>query len=282
MPSLRDIKRHMRSVQGLEQMTHALAQVAAARARRYRQGLREIAPYAQGLERAMSLVMLRHGLQHPLLWVRPVLREVIVVIGSERGLCGAHNAEVARAALELVSTEAQQEFLAVGTRLADVLTHEGISPGRTVPRPRWGTAEEIAPLADELTAGYLGGRFQRVTIVGHHRDDTGRRTIRPRVLLPVRAATDPLLARLSPEIEPDSIVLMAHVIPRLIMAQLRMACLHAMAIEEETRAVAMQTAKSNAQDLRGRLMRLYRRARQERITRELLEVVAAPHARAHA
>lgn len=284
MASLRDIRRHVRAVRSLRQMTHALTQVAASRARKCRTQLREVSPYARGLERVMSLVMLRHGLQHPLLWRREVERDVVVVIGSERGLCGTHNLDVARAVAALPGPEpgVSRTFVAVGSKLAEMLLAHRIIPARVIPRPRWGYPEEVAPLAAELTAGYLGGLYQRVILVGFARDDSGRKAVSPHVLLPARPAMESALSHLSPEIEPGSMELMDHVIPRLIRSQLRLAVLHSMALEEEARAVAMQSATTNADELLEEIMRRYRRARQDRITRELLEVVATSDAGAAA
>ncbi|MCU0610231.1 MAG: F0F1 ATP synthase subunit gamma [Candidatus Eisenbacteria bacterium] len=284
MAAIREIRHHVRAVHSLRQMTHALTQVASARARKCRIQLREVAPYARGLERAMSLLTLRHGLQHPLLWRRPVQRDVAVVVGSERGFCGTHNLEVVRVVTALQGPEpgVQRDFLAVGSKLAEVMKTHGIVPATMMTRPRWGYPAEIAPLADDLTAGYLNGGYQRVIIVGFAREDSGRKAVTIRVLLPAHPASEPALSRLSPEIEPGSTELMDHVIPRLIRSQLRMAILHSMVFEEEARALAMQSATANADDLLVELMRRYRRARQDRITRELLEVVATTDAGAAA
>ena len=278
MASLREIRQHISAVNSLWQMTNAMKKVAIARARRHRNYLRMIEPYARGLERTMSLLALRHGLLHPLLKSRPVIHEVVLVIGSERGLCGAYNLEVIKglAGLPPPVEGADRSFVVCGKRLGDLLRIPHIKPTSVMPRPRHGSIEEIRPLADELTTDYLNDRTQRVTVFRTTVDDEGRREATYRTILPARPTTVPLLARLSPEIEPGSRELFDYLLPRFILSELRMSFLESMALEEEARALAMQAAANNAEDLEVQLKKQFRRARQERITRELLELVAAP------
>ncbi|MBN1423498.1 F0F1 ATP synthase subunit gamma [Candidatus Fermentibacteria bacterium] len=284
MAAIRDIKRHIKAVQSLRQMTHALTQVAGARARRYRIQLAEAWPYAQGLERAMSLLTLRHGLQHPLLSCREVGREIVVAIGSERGLCGAHNLEVLQRvrAMPRPQPGVKRDLLVVGSKLAETCASHGMAVSRAVTRPRWGYAEEIDPLATQLTVEYLQNSYQSATTVGFSRDVSGNKSVTMRALLPVRPATAPVLSHLSPEIEPGSIDLLEHLVPRFIRSQLRVTFLQSMALEEEARALAMQSATTNATELLDGLTRRYRRARQDRITSEILEVIATTDAGAAA
>lgn len=284
MAAIREIRRHLRAVQSLRQMTHALTQVAGARARKYRTQLTEALPYAQGLERAMSLLTLRHGLQHPLLWPRELRREIVVAIGSERGLCGAHNMEVLQGILALPrpQPDVQRDLVVVGSKLAETCASGGVAVFSAMIRPRWGYAAEIDPLAAQLTTGYLQGHYQSVATVGFRRDVVGKKSVTTHALLPVRAASTPVLSHLSPEIEPGSMDLMEHLIPRLIRSQLRVTFLQSMTLEEEARALAMQSATTNADELMDGLMRRYRRARQDRITSEILEVVATSGAGAAA
>lgn len=277
MAGLREIRRHIGAINGLWQMTNAMKKVAAARGRQHRNQLNRIAPYARGLHRVMSLVALRHGLQHPLLRSRPVVRELVLVMGSERGLCGAYNLEIIRGLAALPAFEGVARELTVsGKRLQELLRGAGVVADRHFPRPRRGDIDEVRPIAEELTEAYLSDRFQRVLVVRPTIDPQGRRTIAHQVLLPTSHETPPALSQLSPEIEPGSLELLDHLLPRYMLSELRMAFFESMALEEEARAVAMQAATNNAEELETQLKKQYRRARQERITRELLELVAAP------
>jgi F-type H+-transporting ATPase subunit gamma len=225
----------------------------------------------------MSLLALRHGLHHPLQQARPIVKEEVLVIGSERGLCGAHNLEIMRGLYSLPSTEGiTREHIICGKRLQELLRADGFDFERTLPRPRQGEVDEIRPLAEELAEGFLADHFQRVIVVRAMIDTRGKRNVAHTVLLPTSAAVDPALSRLSPEIEPGSRELLDHLLPRYILSELRSAFLESMALEEEARAMAMQAATNNAEELEEQLKKRYRRARQERITRELLELVAAP------
>jgi F-type H+-transporting ATPase subunit gamma len=277
MAGLREIRHHIAAVNSLWQMTNAMKKVAAARAQRYRNHLKRIEPYASGLHRVMSLLALRHGLHHPLLQSRPIVQEMVLVIGSERGLCGAYNLEVMRGFSALPPAGDVTRVLTVcGKRLQELIHAAGIRIDYSISRPRQSDADEIRALAEELAEGFLADRFQRVSIVRATVDLQGKRTIANERLIPTTPVTDPALSRLSPEIEPGSLELLDHLLPRYILSELRAAFLESMALEEETRAMAMQAATNNAEELETQLKRRYRRARQERITRELLELVAAP------
>jgi F-type H+-transporting ATPase subunit gamma len=277
MAGLREIRRHIGAVNSLWQMTNAMKKVAAARGRRYRNHLKRIEPYASGLHRVMSLLALRHGLHHPLLQPRPVLKERVLVIGSERGLCGAYNQEIIRGLFALPSSgDVAREFVVCGKRLQELFRSRGVSIERAISRPRHGDVDEVRPLSAELAEGFLADRFQRAIIVRAAVGSRGKRTVEHEILLPTAAVTVPTLSRLSPEIEPGSLELLDHLLPRYILSVLRTAFLESMALEEEARAMAMQAATNNAEEIETGLKKRYRRARQERITRELLELVAAP------
>ena len=277
MAGLREIRRHIAAVNSLWQMTNAMKKVAGARARRYRNHLKRIEPYASGLHRVMSLLALRHGLLHPLLQARPIVQERVLVIGSERGLCGAYNLEVMRGFLALPSAgDVTREATVCGKRLQEMIHAAGVPMNRTISRPRDGGVDEIQPVAEELVEGFLANRFQRVVLVRATVDQWGKRTVADETLLPTTPVTDPDLCCLSPEIEPGSAELLDHLLPRYILSELRTSFLESMALEEESRALAMQAATTNAEELETQLKKRFRRARQERITRELLELVAAP------
>jgi len=278
MPSLREIRKHSQAVNSLWQMTNAMKKVAAARANRYRNQLKKIEPYAEGLEQVMSLLALRQGLQHPLLRQRPVEREVVVVMGSDRGLCGAHNLEIKRVLLDLPPPDegVDREVVVCGRKLNEILKSPSVKPIEVMSRPKKGSVGEIRPLAEKLTSDYLRGWLQQVVLVRPRLNEKGRREVGCDTFLPVRPMKSLELAHLSPEIEPGSEELLDHLLPRYILSRLRTAFLESMALEEEARALAMQAATTNAEELGAQLKKQYRRARQERITRELLELVAAP------
>lgn len=276
MAGIRDIRRHIQSVKNLRHLTSAMTRVATARGRKHRKNLGAVIPYVSGLERTMSLLTLRHGLQHPLLQPRAIVRDVVIVIGSDRGLCGSYNNEIvnAYARLEYPEPTLSRGVIVFGTKLASIMQKTGQVVSRVENLPRLSSVEEITPYADELATGYLMNRFQRVIIL--RSSDTGddTRGVRSKILLPASPPRKRSLARLSPEIEPGSIELFDHLVPRYLLSELRVAFLEAMVVEEETRALAMQSATTNAEELRDELSMRYRRLRQERITRELLELVA--------
>ncbi len=270
----------MTAVESLRHMTDAMKRVAAARTRKCRNRLEEIRPYCQGLERVMSLLTLRHGLQHPLLQPRAIVKDVVILVGSDRGLCGAYNLDMVKgfSALDHPPPAISRQIIVCGAKLGALLKKANVGVGKIFPLPKMASVEETSPLAKELAAGYLDDSYQRVMIVRMHEAKGGGRQVRSQVLLPATPPTVASLAHLSPEIEPSSLQLFAHLVPRYFLSELRVAFLEAMILEEEARAMAMQAATTNAEELGHTLARSYRRVRQERITRELLELVAASSA----
>jgi len=273
---IRDIRRHIQSVENLRHLTSAMTRVATARGRKHRKNLDSLLPYVSGLERVMSLLTLRHGLQHPLLQPRAIVKDVVIVIGSDRGLCGSYNTEIVRAfsRLEYPVPTLSRSVVVFGRKLASIMEKTGQSVSRVESLPRSSSVEELAAYAEELTDGYLRNRFQRVIILRSSDAEGGTRSVRSKILLPSSPPQTRILARLSPEIEPGSIELFDHLVPRYLLSELRVAFLEAMIVEEETRALAMQSATTNAEEIRDELSMRYRRLRQEHITRELLELVA--------
>lgn len=278
MAGIRDIRRHIQSVENLRHLTSAMTRVATARGRKHRRHLGLLKPYVSGLERVMSLMTLRHGLQHPLLQPRAIVKDVVIVIGSDRGLCGSYNNEILKSFsnLEYPEPSISRTIIVFGTKLASIMKKAGQTISRVESLPRFALAEEIAPHTQELAKGYLQNRFQRVIILrSSDPEGTTSRGVGSRILFPASPPQQQSLARLSPEIEPSSLDLFDHLVPRYLLSELRVAFLEAMIVEEETRALAMQSATTNAEELRDELSMRYRRLRQERITRELLELVAA-------
>lgn len=276
MAGIRDIRRHIQSVENLRHLTSAMTRVATARGRKHRKSLDADMPYVTGLERVMSLLTLRHGLQHPLLQSRIIVRDVVIVIGSDRGLCGSYNNEIVAAFEELEYPEPtlSRGVVVFGMKLASLLRKAGHAVSRVENLPRSSSVDEIAPYADEFATGYLMNRFQRVIVLRSSDTEGDMRGVRSKILLPASPPRKRSLARLSPEIEPGSMELFDHLVPRYLLSELRVAFLEAMMVEEETRALAMQSATSNAEEIRDELSMKFRRLRQERITRELLELVA--------
>ena len=135
MPSLRDIRRRIASVKNTQQITNAMKMVSAAKLQRAQDRVLAARPYAERLQQLVRHVDARvQPTAHPLLTPRTEGKTLVVVVTSDRGLCGGFNANVQRAAAELVRQlggNAQADIIAVGKKGRDFLTYRRIGPTLT-------------------------------------------------------------------------------------------------------------------------------------------------------
>ena len=286
MATLQDIRRRIRSVQSTQKITRAMKLVAAAKLRRAQERILEARPYA--FKMADLVGALVRGLgedKHPLLVRREGPRKLYVVITADKGLCGAFNSNVARRGLELLrgSPEVAAALLTVGRKARDFF--------RRRPWPlrgeRIGFLDHLAfgdvrQLAGELMQTYLADEVDEVWLVFNEFRSVAVQRVTAERLLPIEPpggaepagegpATDYLY-------EPDAATILAALLPRHVEVQVYRALLESAAAEQGARMTAMEAASKNAQEMIGLLTIQYNKARQERITKELLDIVGGAEA----
>ena len=286
MPTIRQIGRRIRSVQGTAKLTNAMAMVAASKVRQAQQRGVEGRPYAEQLRGVMSNRMAATGgswAPHPLLRQRTVLRVGYIHITADRGLCGALNANMNRAGFQFIRGQpVEVGIIAVGRRGRDFMARSG-QDLRAVfdglgDNP---TLLDTLPIARVVLDDYLNGRFDQVYL--GYSDLLSTLVQRPKIerLIPVAAA--PLDPRYRREYlyEPGPDAVLNALLPRYVEMQVYHALLEHVASEQSARMVAMRGASDNARDMIKDLTLTYNKARHELITRELLDRAggAAPRPR---
>ena len=284
MPSTRDLQRRIRSVKGTQQITKAMKMVAAAKLRRAQQRITEARPYAETLARVLANLAARTEHSHPLLERREGSRAWLVVVTSDKGLCGSFNANLLRTVeRELRGDRWEQvEVAAVGRKGCEYLKHRGftlaVEERETMSRIG---AEDGARLAETFIQAFTSGQVDEVWLAYNRFASLIRQEITVERLLPVQPeviAEEGGEAKVDYLYEPAPAALLAQLLPRHVATQVQRALYDSAAAEQAARMTAMDAATKNAGDVIDRLTLLYNRVRQDAITKELIEVVSGAEA----
>jgi len=277
MASVRDIRNHIRSVTSIRKITKTMEMVSAARMHKATAALFASRPYARlAWKLLLDLSLKTEPDLHPLLQSRPVKNALIVLVTSDRGLCGSFNINVIHRALENVTDRGHCQFVAVGKKGRDFLIRRGYQviaefAGLPAPVP----FIQILPIGQLVTEEYRKAAVDRVSIV--YSRFVSNLIGQPSVLdlLPLKQASHEPDVPASFIYEPSAQEVIAPLVSRIIEYEIYAAMLEAQASEFSARMVAMKNATDNAQDLISELVLSYNRVRQENITKELTELSTA-------
>ena len=300
MPSLKDIRRRISTVEKTQQITSAMRMVAAAKLRRAQDAIVAARPYADRMRDTLAEVASAQSeVLHPLLEARESVKRLeLVVLVSDRGLCGAFNANVLKAA-EAVLKEREPGLEGVSLTLIGRKARDFYRRRRPDAIGKYVTGiarveyRDAVEIAGHLAERYVGGEVDEVVLV--HSEFVSTMTQAPRTvrLLPFGAAapaSPPQAgaqrgeaerseeAKLPYEIEPDPAKLLETLAPKALEVQIFRALLENQAGEHAARMTAMESATRNTEELIGNLTLQYNRARQAAITKELVEIVSGAEA----
>jgi len=286
MASLIDIRRRLRSVKSTQQITKAMKMVAAAKLRRAQDRVIGARPYAKLLGSVLASVRAHAGeLTHPLLATREERRVIVVVIAGDRGLCGAFNTNIHRATAHLLAAHpewTEVRILPVGKKAMDFWKRrkypftEKTYPG-IFNDLKYANAREIAAvLAEEFLAEAVDAAY---VVVNEFKSILSQvvHTARLLPLAPEAAApAAPEGAGTAVEYiyEPDAKTILARLLPRFLEFTVYRALAESAAAEMGARMTAMGAATKNAGEMIDKLTLTYNRARQARITKELIEIIS--------
>jgi len=276
MPDIRKVRRRIRGVRNISKITRAMEMIAASKMRKAQERGLQGRPYSQKIEQVIAdLAALPDiGLRHPLLQRRPVKKVAVVHITPDRGLCGGLNANLnRRLAGFILEQEVKVEVIAVGrkgrdaaARFACELSAEFTGIGD---QPRF---LDILPISRIVIEEYTDGRIDEVYISYAHFVSTMVQKPAMKQLLPVQPAVIPQAQNVDYIYEPGAGVVLDGLLPRFVEMEIYHAILEAIASEQSARMVAMRNATDSANELIGDLTLLYNKARQEAITRDLLDI----------
>ncbi len=294
MPSLKEVRNRIQSVNSTQQITKAMKMVAAAKLRRAQDAIIQMRPYAQKLSQMLNTVSAGADVAQssPFKQVRPVERVLVVVVTSDRGLAGAFNANVTKAAIALINEKypAQRaagrvEILAIGKRGSEFFHRRGfvVNDKYTDVFGRLNFAN-VRAAAEEIMAGYAEGRYDAVDVIYNEFKNVATQIIRVEPFLPIPVyQEDAGSTGLNDYIfEPSEEAIINELLPKKLKIQLYKAVLESNASEHGARMTAMEKATENAGELIKELRLVYNRSRQAAITKEILEIVGGAEALAAA
>ena len=291
MPSLKDLKIRINSVKSTQKITSAMKMVAAAKLRRAQENAEAARPYAERMERMLgSLAGSMAGREG----APPLLAgngrdqvHLIVVMTSDKGLCGGFNSSIVRAARRKIRELREQgkevKIFAVGRKGRDQLRRDlgGLIIGHLedVGRPRL-TFAVAAKLGERLATSFAAGEFDVCHIVYNKFKSAMTQIVTFQQLIPfalpaegTASASDVVY-----DYEPDETEILEALLPRNIGVQLYRALLENGASEEGARMTAMDSATRNAGEMINKLTIFYNRSRQAYITKELIEIISGAEA----
>jgi F-type H+-transporting ATPase subunit gamma len=279
MATLLDIRRRIRSVKSTQQITRAMKMVAAARLRRAQDSIFKARPYAnQMLTLLASLAARTEQRVHPLLAQRPIEKVLLVLITADRGLCGAFNANLIRAAQDYLEERGGKEvsILAVGRKGRDVFRKRSLEIVsehiNLFGRLEFSHAQQVAK---EIIDLYTQQKVDAVDFLYNEFKSILTQRVRVERYLPVKpvepAAGEALIDYIYEQ--PAAEILNA-LLPRYVEIEVYRALLESQAAELAARMTAMDAATNNAAELIDSLTLHLNRVRQAAITREIIEVVS--------
>ena len=294
MATLREIRRRVTSVTSTQKITKAMKMVAAAKLRRAQEALVSARPYARKMNELLRHLVIKVDPSiHPLLREREVHRVLLVVVSGDRGMCGAFNGNIIKAAVDHVNTHyvnLLQEpngvrIVTVGKKATDFFSkrnynlyakHTGLFGNLHI-----GYARTII---QQLTDDYLKGEFDKVEVIYNEFKSVIQQRIVVEQILPIppeqiqKTKDVHSLAQVDYIYEPSSNEIINLLLPKHLNFLLWHVLLESSTAEEGARMTAMNNATENAKELIRDLTLSYNKARQASITKELLEIVSGAEA----
>lgn len=311
MPAnLKDLRRRIKSVKNMQQITKALKLVSTSKFGRAQAAVVQSRPYAAALtEMTSHLVRFVDDADlHPLLSAPNTNLTLVIAISSERGLCGGYNANIVKLTTRVAEEEEKQGnkvvTLFLGKKAFQVLGKRRLAKAKSAAAfvsrtdynekedsllPESGVAlvttsfekptfEQTSELAEALTLLYEEARFSKLVIVYNKFQSAMTQVPTMEQLLPIVAPETTNAASSEPIFEPDLTTLIDTALPRYLSTRLFQALLEAVASEHGARMTAMDNATRNAKEMLRKLEITYQRARQAAITNELIEIISGAEA----
>lgn len=289
MPSLKVIRKRIGSVRSTQKITRAMKLVAAARLRRAQEAIVQLRPYARRLHEVISELAARQAPgepAHPLLARREMKRVELVIMTSDRGLCGAFNSTIVRAADRFVRENKDRfesiQRVVVGRKGREYYRHRKLPIAHEFPGVSSAVGlERASHIATMVIDDFLldeDKRLDGVFLVYNEFKSAGSQRVTVEQILPIEPVELGGHATSDFIYEPSRPQLLEHLLPLHVQTQVYRAVLESVASELGARMTAMENATNNASDLIRSLTLDYNRARQAAITTELMEIIGGAEA----
>lgn len=277
MSNLRDIRRRLRSVENIKKITDAMERVAAARLRRAQMIVEQSGPYISKMKEILSNLASTE-FKHPLLQQREVKKTGLVIIAADRGLSGSHNSNIIQSAERFLKNYTPENIELI------ILGRKGVDHYKQKKWPiryqltDWGgkiSFHDIKTLSNQLVHWFLSGELDEIWLVYTHFISIANRQVVTEKFLNIGKPKSEKKTIYSNYIfEPSAEAIFAELLPRYCLTLIQTALYESYVSELAARIMAMQLASKNSEEMIERLTLFRNKARQESITKEMLEISA--------
>ena len=280
MASLQDIRRRIKSVKSIQQITNAMNMVATSRLRKAKEAAVANKPYADKMAQVVSDIAANAGdFTHPLLEARQEGKKLILVMASDKGLAGAYASNAFKEAMAGIEDKSNTEIVAVGRKTDAFFKNRDYEVAKSYigisERPSYDNAKEIAV---DLISRFVSGEVKEISMV-YTRFVSAISCVPETVqLLPFGNLAGQGGTHAEYIYEPDAQSVLGYMLPQYLVTTIYAALLQAAASELSSRMNAMSNATDNAQELIAKLDLHYNKVRQAGITREITEIVGGAEA----
>jgi len=286
MASLKEIRQRISSVKSTRQITNAMKMVSAAKLKKAQNAIVQIRPYANKLNDILAHLsgVVESNIENPYAEQREPGKVLLVLVSANRGLCGGFNANVVRAAQELIDdrypaqwSAKKLDLLLIGRKGGEILKGKGYGTWERFDHLLEDSSyEQTRTLADTLMNQFRNGRYDRVDLVYNQFKNAATQTVIHEQFLPVEL---PLAEESHREIpfylfEPTLEYLITTLVPEALRVKLHKTILDSVAAEHGARMTAMYQATDNATKMLHDLNIEYNKARQAAITSEIIEIIS--------
>ena len=282
MANLKEIRSRISSVSSTMQITGAMKMVSAAKLKKAQDAIIAMKPYAYKLKQLLEHLSSALGSENVYNPRKGAVKRVLLVaITSNRGLCGAFNANVVKKVIELTQTtykDKEVQYYTIGKKGNDVLkkTEKVLDNNNHIFDKL--TFANAALLAETLMTRYTNGEFDQIVLVYNSFKNAATQILTEETFLPIQPVVTDKKTTTDYLYEPSKQEIVTQLIPRSLKTQLFKALRDSVAAEHGARMTAMHKATDNAQDLKNELILTYNKARQATITGEIIEIVGGSEA----
>ena len=292
MANLKEVRRRIASVSSTQQITSAMKMVSAAKFRRAQNAIIGMRPYADQLQEIIADIDTGDGVRTPYHTQRPLQNVLLVVVTSNKGLCGAFNSNVLKQAQQRIDhyrttlpAGAQLHVMSIGKKSSELLARQRDLPLSThddlLDSPSF---DEIAALADDIMQRFAAAQLDHVEIIYNQFKNSLTQILSTEQFLPLTressntSSTSTSASSNDYIFEPSKSDILREMVPLTLRSTFYRIILDSLASEHGARMTAMQKATDNATELLKDLTLSYNKARQAAITNEIIEIVSGSEA----
>ena len=289
MANLQDIRSRIDSVKNTQKITQAMKMVSAAKLRRAQENITNLRPYAHGLLKVIADIAVTHRIQHPLLTMDQNAKKILVVVlTSDRGLCGGFNSSVNKFTENFFAENKQRyetlDFLFIGRKAKDYLATKGIDSVDTILNLAKDISFDLAAeVAERVSDLFSNGEYDEVRIIYSEFKSAIQQDVVCETILPVDITHSELddeevLFANDMIFEPTPEKMIDDLLERHFSTQMYRCMCESIASEHGARMTAMENSSKNAKDMINNMTLVYNKLRQAAITTELIEITSGAEA----